>query len=251
MALRLLRKLAVPEIGHPSLDHFRGGLSRPAENLLRHLPRLTQEGLDLACSQELEPHVTPRLLLEVVAHSDWTWWSEGRPSRRLADCLAMASRLGQAGRVGKVNSLRTLQRLHEALLLETLRAGIEPADPPGADRAISFPVPPVPGTPHIVPVTGLRELEEEGRLMRHCILSYAERVRAGRHYVYRVLGPERATLTLERRAGEQTWRLGEVNGPANTPVSEATREAIRAWLARDALSGASAERPAPRRPSAS
>jgi hypothetical protein len=235
-ALRLLRKVPRDEISHHALDHFHGDSLDPAVHArLRHLPRLSREVLDLACNRALASHVAPRLLLEVAASHEWAWWVPDRPSQRLADCLAMADRLGRPDRVGQVRSLRALSRLHDGLLLDMLRTGAAALPGRVATRdAVPFPAPPVPGTDEIQPIPDVRELEAEGRTMRHCILSYAERVRAGRHYVYRVLSPDRATLTLERPAGAEVWRLGEVNGPANAPVSEPTRTAIQSWLERAA-----------------
>lgn len=59
-----------------------------------------------------------------------------------------------------------------------------------------FPEPPLPGTDSIVPITTLTDLFEEGESMHHCVATYAEKVFKNNIYIYKVLTPERATLTV-------------------------------------------------------
>jgi hypothetical protein len=47
--------------------------------------------------------------------------------------------------------------------------------------------------------------------------------------IYRVLQPERATLSLARRAGR--WHIDQLKGACNRPVRPDTRQAVLAWLA--------------------
>ena len=75
-------------------------------------------------------------------------------------------------------------------------------------------------------------LERAGRcrLRQHnCVAGYAERVAGGDTYIYRVLAPQRATLSLVRWSGGG-WPIGELLRAGNSPVSAATRRSVREWL---------------------
>lgn len=68
------------------------------------------------------------------------------------------------------------------------------------------------------------DLRHEGRTMRHCVASYADRARAGYATIFRIDGAERATA--EFSAGGMI----QIQGRCNTGVRNATRgAAIRAW----------------------
>jgi hypothetical protein len=71
-------------------------------------------------------------------------------------------------------------------------------------------------------------LLEEGRRQHNCVRSYAGEVAMGRMAIYRVLQPERATLSLAKRAG--CWRVDQLKGPCNRPVQPATRRAVLDWF---------------------
>lgn len=69
----------------------------------------------------------------------------------------------------------------------------------------------------------------------NCVATYAERVRRRTTFIYRVLRPERSTLSIVR--GEDgDWRVGELECRSNTDVSAITRIAVEAWLDQFALS---------------
>jgi hypothetical protein len=61
----------------------------------------------------------------------------------------------------------------------------------------------------------------EGRAQRHCVASYAADAKRGRCIVFRIEGPERATV----RFGGHPVRVQEVKARFNAPVSEACRRA--------------------------
>ena len=85
------------------------------------------------------------------------------------------------------------------------------------------------GTDTIIPLTTERELLHEGSLQNNCVGSYGDVVSEGRTYIYRVLYPERATLSVAFRHGN--WELDEIKGPSNCSVSRATRRHVLRWLA--------------------
>jgi Arc/MetJ-type ribon-helix-helix transcriptional regulator len=98
-----------------------------------------------------------------------------------------------------------------------------------------LPAPPVPGTSDIIPLVRASELREEGRAQHHCVGDYARSVGRGERYVYRVLSPERATLSIVRGA-DGCWQIEQLYRACNQSVSEATRAAIQAWLGKYSLS---------------
>jgi hypothetical protein len=61
------------------------------------------------------------------------------------------------------------------------------------------------------------------------VASYAPRVREGRVFIYRVLQPERATLSLIR-TDTGRWEIGELKASRNRPVSEQTQDLVEQWL---------------------
>jgi hypothetical protein len=92
-----------------------------------------------------------------------------------------------------------------------------------------FPPPPLPGNEVIQPLRSEEELVEEGRLMGHCVASYAAEVRSGRSYIYRVVSPERATLEIQWRGGVPV--VAQFNLARNREPSEKSWRAVQNWLA--------------------
>ena len=75
-------------------------------------------------------------------------------------------------------------------------------------------------------------LVDEGEAQGNCVASYAPRVRDGRTFIYRVLHPERATLSLVRTSPFTEWKIGELEGRYNTDTSQETEDFVQAWLDR-------------------
>ena len=102
-------------------------------------------------------------------------------------------------------------------------------------REAGFPPPPVAGTDGIIPLTDPGQLVEEGRQQHNCVGGYAERVTAGEVFVYCVLLPERATLSI-RPAADGGWEIAQLLRACNQPVSAATAVTVQLWLARESVS---------------
>ena len=62
--------------------------------------------------------------------------------------------------------------------------------------------------------------------MRHCCASYADKIRDGESYLYRVLAPERATLEIRRRRPV----ILELRLAKNQSPAPRTRAAVDRWL---------------------
>ena len=92
------------------------------------------------------------------------------------------------------------------------------------------PPPPYPGIPgRIEPLRCVGDYHVEAETMRNCVRSYARAALAGNVVIYRVLRPERATLSLVRD-GRRGWRLGELHAVANASVGAQTRREVERWL---------------------
>jgi hypothetical protein len=64
--------------------------------------------------------------------------------------------------------------------------------------------------------------------MRNCVRAQLREAMRGRIALYRVLQPERATLSLERSGPR--WRLGDLLAVGNSSVARRTREEVDRWL---------------------
>ncbi len=164
---------------------------------------------------------TPRLLRE-LSDSMVAWGVVSEHLRTFLDTLTLAATLAPPRPLPVFNSLAQLTRHHDELVAEMNLKGLS------EQEHLVFPPPPIPGHATIVPLTAPAMLLEEGREQENCVAAYAKRVAVGNGFIYRVLAPERATLQIvQNRRG---WRIGELSGPRNEPVSEATRIAVQHWL---------------------
>lgn len=95
-----------------------------------------------------------------------------------------------------------------------------------------FPPPPFPGTDTIRPLCTPVELINESIAQRNCVgnrVTYEPHIRKGRCYIYKVVAPERATLSIIRRTGE-SWSIGELKAAGNHPVGLGMLRVVRDWL---------------------
>jgi hypothetical protein len=76
---------------------------------------------------------------------------------------------------------------------------------------------------------------EESREQVNCVRTYAYRVAEGLVYIYRVLAPERATLSIMKRP-DGSWRRSELAGYKNSIVRKETIRIIDTWLAAHRIS---------------
>lgn len=89
-----------------------------------------------------------------------------------------------------------------------------------------FSSPPIPGNKYIIPILTEEDLIAEGKVMRHCIGSYADEVRNGKSYIYRVLSPERATLEIRC----DTLKKGQFKLAGNQNPSSHSLATVNRWL---------------------
>ena len=134
---------------------------------------------------------------------------------------------------------RTLVQACEGTLLNVAQLIAEVGCHDAHDRLPAPPFPGIPGT--IEPLRSVGDLHEEGRSQRNCVRSYVRDAVAGELALYRVLRPERATLSIERC--ESGWHLGQLLAVGNSEPREETVDEIGRWLALWGISWGSAPSP--------
>ncbi|MFY9973498.1 MAG: PcfJ domain-containing protein [Chromatiaceae bacterium] len=191
-----------------------------ALKVLGHLPSLGIGALSLAMDPQLRRLITPTLLEEVQADPRETYFPF--VFRELTDALQMADALGVDLSRRRFQTRARIRETHEDLTRDYVRLRDSRL------AACRFPPPPIPGGEDILPLRAPRALVEEGRQQNNCVAGYAERVASGDTFIYRVLRPQRATLSIERMSGR--WQVGELLCAHNQPVSAATRRCVEQWL---------------------
>ncbi|WP_346350469.1 PcfJ domain-containing protein [Oceanimonas sp. AH20CE76] len=141
--------------------------------------------------------------------------------------LAEALNIPDAGRaLNRCADMDALNRLHDRWTDRLNRQHCL-----AAHGSMYFPAPPLPGNEHIIPIETLEDLQAEGRLMRHCVASYVNRIMAGECYIYRIMQPQRATFELGYSQGQLT--VMQVQLQRNHRASNETHQAIHDWLRRE------------------
>ena len=197
---------------------------------LAHVPAINTGVLELACQPRLLSLISPTLLAEIA--SSEAERLRGSAVHLLADLVDTLQRMNEPPQFSGIRTLAGLRERGQEIdaayqrhMRLRARTFLE----------LRFPVPPVAGTDGIVPLTDPGQLVEEGRHQHNCVGGYAERVAAGKVFVYRVLLPERATLSI-RPAADGGWEIVQLLRACNQAVSTATAVAVQLWLARESVS---------------
>lgn len=194
---------------------------------LAHLPRLNAGVIAIVIVPALLAASTPMLLLEVAASQPENY--RALTAEMLSDTLQMLQRVHPQRGVPRIQSLARLRQMHDEVSVEYLR------DEGLRLHSFRLPFPPLKGTPEIVPIRTMEELIEEGDAQDNCVATYAERVQRRSLFIYRVLKPERATLSIVR-SPDGDWRIGELETRSNGEVSAMTRHLVDCWLDAYAMS---------------
>ena len=101
--------------------------------------------------------------------------------------------------------------------------------------AMPFPPPPISGTDTIIPITSKKELAMEGGSMRHCVATYDRQIKGGYVYIYQVLAPQRATLSIVR-GSDRYWRVAQLKLERNKRPSRETYHVAHKWIREHYLS---------------
>ncbi len=141
-------------------------------------------------------------MIESLANEEWMW-----------------------AKLNQVTSANGLEALHDELVTKINKES--PRYFEGAGK-VRYPLPPVTGTRDIVPVVNYKSLCYEGMVMHNCVASYFADVTSGQYYIYKVLKPQRCTLSLVKQG--KKWHLGELNAKNNLEPSIEAKWAARQWL---------------------
>lgn len=224
--VRILRRIPARTLSFWRIYHLRRAL---ADDLLarrlQFAPRLNASVLRLLSGRETAALVTPAFIDEVSRLR-----SELR-TPALARAVIELRQIQAAVQHETTFPLRTTRALalqHDHVVANL---GSEPLSAFLA-RVGPFPPPPFPGKARIEPIATPEELWAEGRAMNHCVAGYADRVETGTTYFYRVMGPERATVALQKKG--DYWTLSEVHGPSNRQISHDAYCEIAAWYSESA-----------------
>jgi hypothetical protein len=196
--------------------------------LLRHHPDLHLNHLRFLLRQRRP--LWPGMLCLADEHAsalDISWLC-----RMIRDTLNMAA--GNLQILERVNSRQALQELHDRLVGRFNSLGSEAKRAAHAAALTQehgdYPAPPIPAIDGIEPLASWLELLDEGSSMHHCVGSYDTFVALGEVFIYRMMEPERLTVSLEHR--NNTWVVGEVRGNRNANPSPAALDFVRRWVER-------------------
>jgi hypothetical protein len=192
-------------------------LDPAAAKILRHVPLITATVYRLLDPQ-LRPYAAPALFEEAARiYAPVPAWAY-----ELRDTLRMSAQLYPGRPLPIFQSAQQVIARHNELIERINDENMLLME----ERTL--PDPPLPGTEVIIPLTTTAALMVEGKHQCNCVGSYIQQVLAENVYIYRVLAPERATLSIVRR--QDKWEMGEIKGYANTEVSKQTLDAVRAWV---------------------
>jgi len=97
-----------------------------------------------------------------------------------------------------------------------------------AELDLALPKPPIPDTGAIRALRHSQDVADEAMEQSNCVWELLPKLASGQLFLYRVLEPERATLSIRRKNGK--WCLNEIEGPKNEPVKEETIAQVVQWL---------------------
>ena len=190
-AVRILGKLAPESASVELLRPLRKVLELPdAAKMLAHLPKLNAGVLAIVVDPQLRAASTPQLLAE-IADVDAEKYSAATAAL-LDQTIRMTFTIRPQRGTPRIQSRERLQAMHDEVSVEYRRHN------PPVEESVALPRAPLRGTPDIIPIHTVGELIAEGRDQDNCVATYIDQVRKRRVFIYRVLKPERATLSIVR-----------------------------------------------------
>lgn len=248
---RLIRKIPAGAISPSMLHRLRLALKADLRTvkLLAPLPKINGAILEVATITKYLDLLTPGLLQEMAAHPP-----EVSVADRICSGLVVLEQISSHRAMKPFANLRQVLRFREdaekeiqAFMQRQEQAKQEAARRAEQDRLrrwaearlrskkeadlrrLPFPQPPLHGTRDILPLTSKELLDMEGREQNNCVAMHELYVRRGGYYVYQVLAPERATLSIYR-GRDGGWRRLELRVKNNKKAKSATEAAVDRWL---------------------
>ncbi|MCE5278852.1 MAG: hypothetical protein ABFD92_03815 [Planctomycetaceae bacterium] len=235
-AARVIRKIAPQAAAICTLKALKVAMGDSnVLKMLSHAPApIRAEGLAVVLNPRTRQLVSPSLISDLWANPEEPM-PEGHFSIENHDlvipteCVGSLSELAELSslvRPGRhpprVRSIEDINRWYGKLSMEAARG--EDA----AQSGIRFPPPPIQGMAFILPLMTPKDLIEEGQRQRNCVAQYIADVAMGRRYIYRVLAPERATVSVFPIEG--AWAIENVEAANSQPVEEITRQFVAEWI---------------------
>jgi len=228
--------------------------TQQAYELIRELLTLDAQGLNHRTTLSLP-------LIKLVIHfpqllnskllNHWDGKSIQHLSELVQDIEHMTYRIGLDReainqQLFSCREIKCVQRLHDNLVVQLNNKMIEITTRHQAARPAllqPFPMPPLRGNKHIIPITNRDQLLEEAKQQHHCVAAYDESIIHGDYYVYQILAPERATLGIkikqppssqqqyqQKNQHQPKLKIDQLKGYRNTAVSKETKDAVLTWF---------------------
>ena len=233
-AVKLFRKIAPSSINGDNwaaiLHVIRKELTA-SKSPLFHLPHINSGVVEILGNEATSRAATTQLLTEVS--EDRAENHRGRVVHLISSTLQMQDELHNRDRISSFTSIGRLKEVHSEITARYRRRIRQLLDANGHNTSL-FQNPPLPGIPGCIePITSPEGLVNEGEAQGNCVASYATRVQSGTTFIYRVLRPQRATLSIVRASPFADWCIGELEGPYNTDVEPGTELFVECWLERN------------------
>lgn len=143
------------------------------------------------------------------------------------DTITMSDDLELLGRCTSIDALRAL---HNNLVRELNRLERSCWRHRAAEgHFLALPEPPVASCDGMSALSTQEMIFDEGLQMDHCIVSYIDRVLAGKYYVYQMTEPERLTIGLKKSIAG-LWSIDQVKGKRNTAPSKSGMDIVQWWF---------------------
>lgn len=200
---------------------------------LNHLPSINYGVLEILSDDVASPAAGAKLLEEVA--KDHREKFRGRVIHMIRSSIEMQQDLQVDKPVVHFPSMKRLYDIHDSAS-SRYRRRINQLNSVKVAAALGkqFSSPPFPGLPgKIEPITTPNELVDEGEKQCNCVASYARNVAAGNVYIYKIIEPQRATLSILKK--EDKWVIGELEAKYNKKVSLETESMVSEWLANHRL----------------
>ncbi len=197
---------------------------------LNHLPSINSGVVEILLDSSAADAALPSLLMEVAKDRSENY--RGRIVHLITSTLRMQDEMRVRKKCDRFASVERLRTVHDEVS-EHYRRRASQLTEASQHESDHFRNPPIPGIAgKIEPVTSAAQLVDEGEAQGNCVASYASKVRDGNIFIYRILFPERSTLSIVRKSAFSSWRIGELEGRYNTDASPETEDFVQAWLDR-------------------
>lgn len=225
--VKLMKRIDTTEMSVGLLRLLRAALKteNPTVKLLSHYQSITPGMLGLL-KTSISPFVTPKIVADVANNERERFFPH--TAERLTEIHLMKKACPEQVNVRPYQTVRAVREAHEDIELK-LRAQLADLRKKEKKRHLSLPDPPIEGTDTIVPITSKAALKLEGKEMKNCVASYVNKVTRGEMYIYKVLSPERATMSIVRNP-DGSWRCNELALKCNKMVCIDTQAEVNTWL---------------------